>query len=264
MKICEVTALLEQEGTWVRRNMKTRDHLLFGDDQQEVGRIGICWVASKGAILAAVKQKVNFIITHENPFYQCSTQMYTAAIKAAEEKKRILQEHGISVYRCHDVWDCIKEYGVADQWAFRLGFKFEERIVSSYYQAASIPEMTAEALAHHVAKVLRQDGEQGVYMFGDPQKKIHRIAIGCGAATNLYELLEFYPDAVIVSDDGINNYDAAQYAIDQHIPMIVVNHAGCEIAGCKAMVPWLMRHLHSSSICYLDEGYTIHYYTTDS
>lgn len=146
MKICEVTALLEQEGTWVRRNMKTRDHLLFGDDQQEVGRIGICWVASKGAILAAVKQKVNFIITHENPFYQCSTQMHTAAIKAAEEKKRILQEHGISVYRCHDVWDCIKEYGVADQWAFRLGFKFEERIVSSYYQAASIPEMTAEAL----------------------------------------------------------------------------------------------------------------------
>ncbi len=25
MKICEVTALLEQEGTWVRRNMKTRE-----------------------------------------------------------------------------------------------------------------------------------------------------------------------------------------------------------------------------------------------
>ena len=99
---------------------------------------------------------------------------------------------------------------------------------------------------------------------GIHKKKIHRIAIGCGAATNLYELLEFYPDAVIVSDDGINNYDAAQYAIDQHIPMIVVNHAGCEIAGCKAMVPWLMRHLHSSSICYLDEGYTIHYYTTNS
>ena len=36
MKIHEVTALLEQQGTWVRRNVKTRDHLLFGDDQQEV------------------------------------------------------------------------------------------------------------------------------------------------------------------------------------------------------------------------------------
>ena len=92
MKICEVTALLEQEGTWVRRNMKTRDHLLFGDDQQEVGRIGICWVASKGAILAAVNKKDQFHIHDENPFYQCSTQMHTAAIKAAEEKKRILQE----------------------------------------------------------------------------------------------------------------------------------------------------------------------------
>lgn len=133
MKIHEVTALLEQQGTWVRRNVKTRDHLLFGDDQQEVRGIGICWVASKGAILEAVKQRVNFIITHENPFYQCSTQMHTAALKAAEEKKRILKEHGISVYRCHDVWDCIKEYGVADQWAFRLGFTFEERFVSSYY-----------------------------------------------------------------------------------------------------------------------------------
>ena len=71
-------------------------------------------------------------------------------------------------------------------------------------------------------------------MFGDPQKKIHHIAIGWRRNESC-ELLEFYPDAVIVSDDGINNYDAAQYAIDQHIPMIVVITQAVRDSGCKAM-----------------------------
>lgn len=41
---------------------------------------------------------------------------------------------------------------------------------------------------------------------------------------------------MIVADDGITNYKDAQYAIDNDLPMIVVNHAGCEIGGLKNMM----------------------------
>lgn len=36
--------------------------------------------------------------------------------------------------------------------------------------------------------------------------------------------------------------DAAQYALDHGIGMVVVNHAAVERAGLKAMVPWLGAH----------------------
>lgn len=264
MRIKDITTMLEKEGTWVSRDIVTRDHILFGSDETEVTKIGVCWVATKKVILEAIKQGIHFIISHENPFYQCSTRMNTAAIISAEEKKKLLKEHDITVYRCHDVWDLIPEAGVADQWAKRLGFAFEKRVISSFYQAADITPMTTRALALHTANVLKQDGQQGVYLFGDSDKIVQRIAIGTGAATNIYQMLGFDPDAVIVSDDGINNYDAAQFAIDQNIPMIVVNHSCCEVAGIKAMAAYLNRRLPEVRSYYLDAGYHVSYFSAES
>lgn len=43
MKIKEVIECLKEEGTWVRWNRCTRDRVLFGDDDQEVKKIGVCW-----------------------------------------------------------------------------------------------------------------------------------------------------------------------------------------------------------------------------
>lgn len=260
MKVKEVLEILEQEGSWVHRDVKTRDHLLVGSEDAIVHKIGVCWVATNKAIQEAIHQHIDLIITHENPFYHCSTQMYTVAMKAAEEKRKLLEQHHIHVYRCHDVWDCIRVCGVADQWAKRLGFAFEPREQVSYYQAANINEMSCGELAAHTAACLYEDGEEGVYVFGNPAKKVRRVAIGTGAATCVYEMLKFQPDAVIVSDDGITNYDAAQFALDQDLPMIVVNHSVSEMAGLKAMVPWLREQIKQANITYLDEGYAIHYY----
>lgn len=260
MKVKDVMQLLEAEGTWVRRNFKTRDHLLHGSEETTVHTIGVCWVATMQAIQEAVKQQVNLIITHENPFYQCSTQMHTAAFEAAQKKRRLLEQHGISVYRCHDVWDCIQTYGVADQWAKLLGYTFAERRQESYYQAADIPETSLENLAKHTCAVLQNDHEEGVYVFGDAASRIKRIAIGTGAATDLYEMLDFHPDAVIVCDDGITNYDAAQYAVDHSIGMVVVNHAAVERTGLKAMVPWMKAHMQNPDTVWLEDGFHIHYY----
>lgn len=263
MKVYEIMQLLETQGTWVHRSLRTRDHLLFGDQNQDVHRIGVCWVATKQVLQEAMEKQIDLIISHENPFYQCSTQMYTAAMLAAEEKKQLLRTYGISVYRCHDVWDCIREFGVVDQWAKRLGFAFEPRKQSDYYVAANIPEMSLGELAQHTADVLQQDHEGGAYTFGDPKKQIHRIVIGTGAITNLYEMLEYQPDALIVSDDGIHTFDVAQYALDQSLGMVVVNHSACERAGLKAMVPWLQERIQGVDVSYLEDGFAIHYYTND-
>ena len=66
--------------------------------------------------------------------------------------------------------------------------------------------------------------------------------------------------AVIVSDDGITSYDAAQYALDHGIGMVVVNHAAVERAGLKAMVPWLQERMKDAEAVWLHDGFHIHYY----
>ena len=65
---------------------------------------------------------------------------------------------------------------------------------------------------------------------------------------------------VIVADDGITNYKDAQYAIDNDLPMIVVNHAGCEIGGLKNRVNYFNDKLPDLDVEYLEEGFKISYF----
>ena len=56
MKIKDVIEILKEEGTWVRWNRCTRDRVLFGDDDQEVKKIGVCWVATNKVIEQALEK----------------------------------------------------------------------------------------------------------------------------------------------------------------------------------------------------------------
>lgn len=201
MKIKDVIEILKEEGTWVRWNRCTRDRVLFGDDDQEVKKIGVCWVATNKVIEQALEKGINFIVSHENIFYTTGTHLETKLVESIEHKKGLLSKGNICVYRCHDVWDSIPNYGVSDVWAKKLGFDFRDRVINSYYQHADIPKQTVSELATHVANALKDDGEEGVYVFGNVNKEVSRLAIGTGAGTDIFEMLEFNPDVVIVADD---------------------------------------------------------------
>ena len=120
MKIKDVIEILKQEGTWVRWNRCTRDRILFGDVDQEIKKIGVCWVATNKVIEQALEKGINFIVSHENIFYTTGTHLETKLVESIEHKKDLLSKGNICVYRCHDVWDSIPKYGVSDVWAKNL------------------------------------------------------------------------------------------------------------------------------------------------
>ncbi len=260
MKIKEITDFLSKNAHWMNPN-ETRDIMLCGDPEEEASRIGVCWVATNRVIDEAIEKQITFLISHENPFYHFTTGPKRLAHLSVTEKLSRLRENHIAVYRCHDAWDMMPEVGVADIWAKSLGFSFT-RSVSSYIQHADIEEQTVEELARHVASVLKPEGENGVYVFGDIHKKVSRLGMGTGAATDIFKMLDQRPcDVCIVADDGISNYYQAQYALDQDLPLIVVNHSCCEIAGIKSMAGYLRQNFPSLEVSYLEEGYTITYIT---
>ncbi len=260
MKIKNIIEFLSKDAYWMNPN-ETRDILFCGREEQDVTRVGVCWTATNQAVDQAIEQGVQFIITHENPFYHTTTAPKRLALLSARRKMARLMEQGIALYRCHDGWDMMPEFGVGDVWAKRLGFDFTRK-VPSYIQHARIPEMTVRQLAGHVAACLKPDGENGVYIFGNTEKKVTELGMGTGAATDIFKMLDEQPcDACIVADDGISNYYQAQYALDNDLPLIVVNHSCCEIAGIRSMADYLQLHLPELQVFYLEEGYTVTYIT---
>ena len=63
MKVIDVINHLESVGYWVNWD-KTRDVVLHGSTNKEIKKMGVCWVATKGVIEQALKEGINFIISH--------------------------------------------------------------------------------------------------------------------------------------------------------------------------------------------------------
>jgi len=254
MKAQEVIDSLNKNATWVNYN-QTRDIVLFGDPTQEISKIGICWVATIEAIQSAIDQGINFIISHENCFYEESTSPKKAILEARKIKQQLLANYHICVVRCHDVWDRIPIYGVADTWSQLIDLPFEPRDINSYNSIARFEPMKVSEVALKIAASLIDAGEDSVTILGNPDKLVDSVAIGTGAATDIFSMLQQGVACVTASDDGMNNWIAGQYCVDFDIPLIIVHHASCEIPGIRKMLPYLKTRFPEIEFIYLSEGY---------
>ena len=257
MIIQEIIDDLNKQKHWVDFD-KTRDIVLFGDPLQEIIKVGVCWVATLPAIESAIQQGVNFIISHENCFYEESTSPRKAILEARQVKKDLLMTHKICVYRCHDVWDRMPEFGVADRWSKAIDLVFDPRETGSFISIARFESMSVQALAHKVATGLSPYGQEAVSLLGNPNQVVSSVAIGTGAITDIFTMLKSKVDCVVCSDDGINNWITAQYCVDYQLPLIIVHHSISEIPGLHGLVDYLKLNYPHQKIVYLEEGYHYH------
>ena len=245
---------LNQQGSWVDFD-KTRDIVLFGDPNREITKIGVCWVATIPAIESAIQNGVNFIISHENCFYEESTSPRAALLEARKAKMDLLAKHRICVFRCHDVWDRIPEFGVADRWSKAIDLVFESRPVNSYYSYANFKPTPVSDLAKKVAAALKPYGQDSVTVLGDPNQVVSRLAIGTGAITDIFTMIKGGAQCFVTTDDGINNWIASQYCVDFNLPMIIVHHSISEMPGLAGMLEYLRLNIKDIETLYLPENY---------
>jgi putative NIF3 family GTP cyclohydrolase 1 type 2 len=257
MVINEIISYLNEQAHWVDFN-QTRDVVLFGDANQKVSRVGVCWVATIPAINQAIEKGINFIISHENCFYQEGTKLPKELIEAKQKKIELLAKHNICVYRCHDVWDKIPDVGVADTWSSIIGLPFAKREINSFNSFAYFESMTVEKVAEKIARALSPYGQSSVTLLGDKTQTVKSCGIGTGAATDIFSLVRENIECVVLSDDGSTNWIAGQYCIDNGIPLIIVHHSISEIPGIKKIVGYLSEAFSDLHVEYLEEGYQYH------
>jgi putative NIF3 family GTP cyclohydrolase 1 type 2 len=248
----DVADYLKSLGSWVDWQ-HTCDTFKAGDPGREVDAVAVSWMSTLEALKKAKSMGCQMFVTHEPTFYShMDDDPSFDKDKATIEKRKLLADTGMVVYRCHDVWDKVPEIGILASWAKALGLEGKPALEQDYYAVYSIPESTVETLARDMAGRLRRFGQQAVQVAGDPKARVRRLAIGTGAITEPREMLALGADAAVVTE--IVYWREVSWAKDMGFPLIIVSHSVSECPGIENLATHLRQKFPGLRVEYIQEG----------
>jgi putative NIF3 family GTP cyclohydrolase 1 type 2 len=210
----------------------TVDTFKSGRPEMPVNGIAVAWMSYFDALREAVAKGCNLFVTHEPTYYNhTDTDRSVFSFEVARRKKAFIEESGLTIIRCHDVWDRVPEIGIPDAWGRHLGWTKVVR-QQTFYRVYELPPTSAGELAKHVAAKVAPLGQKGVQLIGPADKVIRTVAIGTGAITSLRTMIvELEADLALCTDDGFTYWSDGAMALDMGYPVIVVNHPCAEEIG---------------------------------
>jgi len=225
-------------GTWVDWQ-KTCDGFKYGDPDAEITGIAVGWQSLQSELEAAHSLGCNLFITHEPTFYSHMDDDESLKMTApARRKAEFLDRTGMVVYRCHDVWDVFPKAGVIDSWGEFLGLG-EPCKSDGYYRLYDLPAVPAWELVDRIKQAVNHLGETGVQYMGTRWQMVSRLAIGTGAITDVRQMAEMGADVVLATNDGMSTWRDGSWALDQGIPLIIVDHRTSEIPGIRNLAKYV-------------------------
>lgn len=261
MTASELLRHLHSLAPWLEED--TVDRIIIGDPETEVSRALVTWMSTFDACRAAVERACQLIVTHEPTFWSHANEVETSGAKpnpvwhAAFAKKRAyLEEHGLVILRCHDVWDFVPEIGIPFAWARFLGLgetpaaMSENRALHRY----DIAPLSVDDFARRVAAKTAELGEPAVQVIGDGARLVSKIGVGTGCYCNPVEFQQLGCDLSIVCDDGNWYWENLQCATDNDHPIIRVNHGTSEEPGMKTLATYLSNTFPQLAVEFLAHG----------
>ena len=229
--------------------------LLYGDPETEITGIATTWTPTVTVLREAACDQLNFVLTHEIPFFASSESRWFRTLPEDEKphnaaRKRILDENGMVVCRCHSNWDR-SPGGVLESCAEALGF----REVASRAQACvtySIEPMTVAELAAHAKQRL---GVPLVRVCGDTARIVRKVTVLYGGLAQTWPAID---EAVIAGAEAAICGEALDYtwraAVDAGIALIETSHVNSENPGMRNFARLLAERLPDLPIRFIDAG----------
>ncbi|MCY4538926.1 MAG: Nif3-like dinuclear metal center hexameric protein [Chloroflexi bacterium] len=242
MKAQDVQDYLQSlAGEW-QYPVDTVDTFKAGDPHAVARGIAVGWMSYTWALQRALDLDCNVFITHEPTYYShWDNDEDILRLAPVRAKKRFIEENGLVIIRCHDLWDQMTGMGIPDAWGqhLALGKAIDGDTYIRVYETGG---QRAGDLARRVAGCTAAYGQPGVQLIGSEEKLVHRVSIGTGAITPYLECVErFAIDLAICTDDGMEYWRDGGFAIDMDIPIIAVNHMVSEEVGIERLSEQLRR-----------------------
>ena len=253
MKAIEIKDHMQSVGTWVDWD-RTCDRFIIGDPDTQVTGIAVAWQARFTTLRRAVEMGANLFVTHEPVFYRhMDDDDGVFNDQHAREKKQFIEDNGMVIFRCHDVWDQMPEVGIVDSWAAHLGLS-EKLNSDRFHSVYPSPTPTLRGLAEYVVGQTRDIGQESVEMVGNAEAPVNRVAIGCGAITHYETMIGLGADAIIGTDDGMSYWGDGSWALDGGIPMVIVNHSTAEEPGMRNLAGYLRQRFPQVRTEFIPQG----------
>jgi putative NIF3 family GTP cyclohydrolase 1 type 2 len=235
----------------------TVDRIIIGDADKEVRRVLVTWISSFAAIRAAVDRGCEALITHEPTFYVHQRELEHLPDDATTRaKKAFLEDTGLVILRCHDVWDRMPEIGIP--WAWGRFLELGEQPVavgaSGYQHRYDLQPVSVDELAQRIAAKTAALGEPFVQVVGDGAREVSKVGVGTGCCCSIPAYREMGCDVSIVCDDGSTYWSNLQCAADSDHPVLRVNHGTSEEPGMVTLTQYVNDHLPGVTAEHLPHG----------
>lgn len=232
----------------------TVDTFKAGGPDTVVTGIAVAWLPFTWALERARALDCSLFVTHEPTYYDHRDdreELFQLDIPA--ERRQKLEEWGMAVLRCHDLWDRFPEKGITASWGDFLGL---DRLVahSEYARVYAVEPTTARTVAERVAARTAGLGQPGVHLIGEGERSVETVCVGTGAISPYLELVaRFQPDLVVCSDDGMDYWRDGAYAVDGGPPIVVVHHGVTEEPGVARLAEQLRAGFPGTPIHHIEQ-----------
>jgi len=233
----DIREYLLDNSPWVDRE-RTVDTVKSGDPSRPVRKAGVCWYPSIWDIQAAVAAGCDLLIAHEPTFWHHSQDEQPWRMRGpGVAKSQALEESGLVILRAHDTWDNWPQDGIRDSWArlLELGEPIREGSELRLTALYSVEEQKLKRFARHVARRIRELGEDAVQVMGDPDRLVRRVAVGVGCVVPDQEMVEAGADVLIVCFDGASYWAHRERNVEAGAAIISVEHGASETPGLMAL-----------------------------
>jgi len=244
------------------------DRIIIGSPDTRVTKIGTCWMPYWDTLKKAVASGVNLMIAHEPTFYthfdlnhiekdfgEFPMPAREKYLQQAMEKKKWIEEKGLSIIRSHDVPDILSKIGIPFAFGMALGYSNEDIICSKpYYNVYRIRPVEAGKAARDIASRLLEFGQAGVAFYGDEKRMVSSVGLGTGAICDPIKFMDLEADLRIAIDDSVRTWTQTYYAMDSGDPLIIVNHGTAEENGMRLLHAHLQEVFSLHEVIHFNQG----------
>lgn len=268
MKVKEIIeGIIEKTGMERLPEDKTCDLLMAGSENQEVTKIVTTFMATVEVIQKAIAIGANLIITHEPTWFtgKDSTD-WLEEDPVYLEKKKLIDAHGIAIWRFHDHMHMGKEDLIYRGYDMEFGWdKYKVENSGEYpwfgtcYQ---LPTTTLESLCHYFKEKLDM---KVVQIVGNPKMKVERVGVlvgggslGLGIEELPMKIMKLSQLDLLICGDitewTISAYVRDAAAMGMNKGMLVLGHERSEEMGMKHLGSWMKDITYDIEVLFIDAG----------